>query len=839
MITLLLIVLISILLIGFLTTSRLEVAVSRSHLDGVTAGFYSDTGVRTALAKMDTAIGTTNVGVLWTTSPGRLNVSGTNIDLSSGTNASASSSDSVDLNSPGLEDSSRYTIAMPSFSTNSAPAMRVAWVYVDRDGAMGSSRSTNSIGRFAFWVDDESAKINLNTAWKRGNTNATNHPSQVNLKTMGFTDEDADKFQVGRPFNTIGDARRPPLPGAVVDGGAFQLSTYNHSPELNMFNQPRIVLTTQKSLASGSAEFLDILRTDNTDPGVLANLDPAKVSAQVNKIAALLNRTDWPIPGVAGKSFGQKYSLAGAHQIALNIIDYVRSAESPTALVEPIRGNVDNGSYTYSPDPFPDQSLTVSKGIAGNTRGLRITEFGIYVSPQPAGTPPPPSNKPYFLVKLKMEVYLPTGFGLSQVDLSQVRAGCVILHDFVNGSGVMSVANADLVAATPPGPRPLSTPFYLSGFGVESGSRIMSPGESRTLVASGYFSADTRSGVTIKSARLGVNNASGARNELVPTRNNGIPYVIDADTVLEPSMTTRSVDDPSANKNYDKDWSVQKLNTFSAANSSTLGTTATIMPKQDTDANNLVTDVGMRFPAPKGQAGNPLGMIQSVAELGFVHTGLQTLNLAQPSVPWRSLRLQPQHLLPQQNDLPDWAILDLFQAPRIAGESFYVRPPAANGAAYLNSGGKVNLNAEIQPFQDNLKRPLPLEAVFDQTSNGTATLTGVEAKGLVLNASQKVLGAGGSFYELDRFISPGQIAEIKGMADSGELSETLVRNTVDLLTSRTGVFSIYSVGQSIRQSPNGAIKALGERRDRVVVERTQSSTGETSFRTVYTESFNP
>jgi len=832
-ITLLLIVLITILVVGFLTTSRMEVVMSRSHLEGVKAGFIADTGVNVAMAKLEGAIGSTNSGFPWSSSPGRLSVSGTNIDLSSGTNASAAPEDVVDLNRPGLEDASKFAIAGAKFFSNTNTSMRVQWKYVDRDGLIGANHSTNSEGRFAFWVDDESAKVNLNTAWKRGNTNTVSHPSQVSLQALGFTNADGI---LQRPFNTVKDARRASLPGTNVEPNVFQLSTYSHTPELSMFNQPRIVLTTQKNLAGGSAEFIDILLAENTDPGLIANLDPAKVTAQVNRIAALLNRTDWPLPGLAGKSFGQKYNVAGVHQIALNIIEYVRSAESPTALVEPVRGNVDNGSFTYSTDPFSGPDLNVSKGITGNARGPRIVEFGIFVSPQPVSLTP----APYFLVKVKMKVFLPTGFGLGQLDLSKVKGGCVVVFNVTHhGSTFMTTANSTFVAATPPTPYPLSppaTPLYLSGWGLESGSLIMNPGESRTLVASGYIDSTNRNSIMVKSARLVLNSAAGTRIELVPTRNIGVSYSIDADTVSESNMTTRSVDDPSVNKNYEKDWSVQKANTFQTTNATTLGSVAAILPKQDTDSSGRVTDLGLRFPAPKGEASNPFGMIQSVADLGFVHTGLQTLNLTQPSVPWRSLRLQPQS---SSTELPDWAILDLFQAPRSGGESYYVRPPTVSKTASLNSGGKVNLNFEVLPFQDDLKRPLPLEAVFHQASNGTANLTDVEARALVLSISRKVLAAGGSFYGLDRYITSGQICEIEGIADSGEVSEALVRNTLDLLTPRSGVFSIYSVGQSIRVTSDGTIQVLGERRKRSVVERFESATGEIGFRSIFSETLNP
>ena len=75
-----------------------------------------------------------------------------------------------------------------------------------------------------------------------------------------------------------------------------------------------------------------------------------------------------------------------------------------------------------------------------------------------------------------------------------------------------------------------------------------------------------------------------------------------------------------------------------------------------------------------------------------------------------------------------------------------------------------------------------------------------------------------------------------GVADQGEKSEELYRNISNLITARGDVFSSYSIGQALHQTPDGKLIVTGEQRLQAVIERyvyTDPSTGATSVR------FNP
>src|SRR5207248_2576038 len=85
------------------------------------------------------------------------------------------------------------------------PPMRVAWVPIVKDPTTAASSSNQIIGRYGFWIDDESSKINLNTAVGKptgmdfskltpgvisvgGASYPLGHPSSVNLDVLGTVD---------------------------------------------------------------------------------------------------------------------------------------------------------------------------------------------------------------------------------------------------------------------------------------------------------------------------------------------------------------------------------------------------------------------------------------------------------------------------------------------------------------------------------------------------------------------------------------------------------------------------------------------------------------------------
>jgi len=836
--TLVLITLITLLLVGFMAGLGTEVSSSTSHLSRVQADLYAQIGSDTAVAQLTTTLtATTNV---WITQPGRLfwwptnnPALATNVDLSSGGATETASPDVAANLNPRTYYSeaggTSYLIDSPD-----AQPMRADWIYIYKDGTFTTVVPTGLtpqpvVGRFAYWVDDESAKINLNTAWTRGsqNTNAPGDPSQVELSgILNLTGTDANLVQSGRSvnaYNSLLDAAR--AGGGMTNAleeDAFAFTPYNHSPDLNMFGRPRLVLTTQQSLAgTGNTNFLDILTTPNIDPGLAANLSPTKVQNVVNTIYGYLTNSAWPI--APGKSFAQKYSPSNttrAVQLAVDIVEYVRCKESTNLIVEPIRGYANTTGFNYSTSDFS------SKIILGNTRRPNITAITTLWNPVDAAG----HNSFNFTIQLALSRHS----GIGTLNLNTVSFGIQ--------------AGPGSNAQTPEGPWHIFSDYAITS--TDMNHMVLTNGTSATLLRKGYLlnsddevdPANYPNPGTLSSRDYLYNSSSGARFNLSPAVNGNTPSLN-----CPTDGTTLSVDDPANNV---------RAASWVANAPSTLGQTpsGSYTPQQDTDANGNITDDGMVFPVPKGYPANPYdsesvanpnGIVQSVGELGYVHTGVEcTDGTTSMGAPWRTLRLQPEKS--GSTDLPDWALLDLFSAPSVnTGNIAFTRP---NPQSW---GGKINVNSQIVPFANSTGTPLlirtvPLQSLLLNAPfvfNGTnATVSSSAAGTAATNIASFTLAATGRSYGTglmtNLYFSPAQIAEIAGISDTGESSEGVLRSVLNQATVRGNVFSIYTVGEALKQDKSGTIHVLSERRFQNIVERYDSGTN-IIFQPVFSQSLNP
>ncbi|MEZ0298527.1 MAG: hypothetical protein ACAI35_18925 [Candidatus Methylacidiphilales bacterium] len=846
-VTLLLTSLITILLIGFVGSMRMEVVSARSHYNGICAQIYAETAVNIGAARLQTG----TINRTWISQPGRLLVSqiGTNqpvnisIDLSSGWLDDTSSDVTVDLNPRSQLSFGKNLIA----STNTP--LRVRWIYIRQNGTLETnappaySSFNPVVGRFAFWTDDESAKINANTAWQRGtnhsNIDTSGHPSQVDVTGL-LAQSDIDAVQAYRQiqyFNSLNELRRVNARTAkLVDDHGSSFSHYNHSPELNMFGEQRILLTTQRSVAEkiygpGTTNFLDILAKDNADPG-LSNADvmsDVKVTATVKRIGDLLMRKNWPI--MPGQSFANKYAPKSypdrIDQLALNIIDYVRSRESTNITVSPLHGESSLGNrYKY---------IETTGNFIGCTRHAYITEIGVYMGI---------SNTAIY----RVEIYLPPG--CDRIKLTEYTFG------MSSRSGLQTVTPGDYLdrpfpstVFIKPGPPPASPISSLNGKAyLDSSNEYIEPGTYR--VVTGYqqnWPARTKTCPPGRPEQLSL-RVYGLAGDSAPMADNigrTIVYNVNPTNISLANITSVAVADPLLNK-HKSDW-IQGPNSFGQPNANDSDHLPPLedpnkglptIPPQDRDAGGAIYKNGARFTSSKGTPGNPNGLVESVAELGFVHTGIAIW--ASGGIPWRTLRLQPQP--DSGNYLPDWAILDLFAAPvnTTTTQESLLYP------VHGSIAGKINLNNTVLPFVNSVgnpafTRPEPLAALvcnatFNLSTNPTPVISSSEAEIIMDNIIKRKLANDGRRYNLDTnsYISPWQITEVAGVADKGEESEELLRSIGSLATVRSGVFSIYSVGQAIRQDVSGSISVLGERRFQKMMEQT-----ETGFQPVYTKELKP
>ena len=244
--------------------------------------------LQSALNNLDDPFGATTAATnFWAVAPGRLDLfslaSGnprpqriTNIALHSGYDTSQ---ELVDLN---------FTNA----STNRAiwpggPDMPVNWKPVLKDPSSAASATNPIVGRYAFWVDDESSKVNINTAdgteLYTTNSYGVGTPSSVRLRailtTLGTNDIKAiAAAAISNQFSDLSEVGRLNTNYlAAVRSNAFFLTEYSRSPEFNIFNEPRFQLA---SMWGGNRASNGI--TGNGTVGTPTNFIPASAGSAPN-----------------------------------------------------------------------------------------------------------------------------------------------------------------------------------------------------------------------------------------------------------------------------------------------------------------------------------------------------------------------------------------------------------------------------------------------------------------------------------------------------------------------------------------------------------------------------
>lgn len=833
-VSLVFVILITILILGFATTASLERKSVQSHYGKVQSDLYAAMGVDVAASRIQQATGS---GTWWVSQPGRIVRGVTNstefVPLVSGTAALPLVEDlSVDLNPAAL-------IAGGGLVSGDAGLrMPVKWVYVREDGTQiidppsvpaYDAAASPLAGRYAFWVDDESARVNLNVVTHRASGTAApaSHPSHLDLTALGpLTAADITALRTQRlnrvyesPQEARGATNSPTL-AAALGSHKMDVIHYSHGPDLNLFGEPKIVLTTKASRAGGRP-FFDILTNPNADPGINTNVDPDKYNALFATLYTYLSRTDWPLD--PGKSFVQKYGPQNTAQLILNLIDYVRSAEAEKVIVEASRGSFNGTTFSWG------SGVSGPTGFMGNARRFLITQMGVWVSP----TAP-------FTCRFRTEVYLPESVGdpTTVVDLweGNRRMFCEI-----RGSEIGPLGSSAPV--TPADQQNIQGYGSIEGgAGPASARAKMRPGDYRTISMPFALAlndpAKRPEGPFYLRAtiRIAGNNNVGA--DIAPllqeTGTGQAVYAVDPPETTFAAIGSISVNDPVINKSR-LDWAQTSANTFGRSRPtltsvSTLGQAAdNSTPQKDTTAGGLLTDEGFGFPAVKGSSKNPRGMVESIGELGRVHTGGKGTALA--GVPWRTLRLQPRKA--SDTSLPDWALLNLFTVP---AEARGVDPTDLRNAAVLQPGdgvgGRVNVNSQIYPFSSLIPpvtRTAPMRAVLQNTLAG---LPEAEAETTATNIANGTLATGGNpgraygpeaLQNAGLFLMPEQVVEIQGVADGGEASETRVRALLPFVSAQSSVYAVYAVGQKITQLRDGRIRVLAESRRVSLVERLNGS----------------
>jgi hypothetical protein len=243
---------------------------------------------------------------------------------------------SVNIN---LTNSSRPDpfVGSRSATNPGAPVTAAQWIYMTRDG--GPTNSTNPyVARYAFWVEDESFKVNVNVATNgaRGTNSLGLSPAEIRLdgslqsssnsaiRAVNAGDVITARGSLGGAFPTASTAA---LAGGLANAQAspeFRFLTTAHSRSLNLSRAgfKRFDINTLASGLPGSArENLDRFISAITNSNSIPNFGQrfyrlATTPSGINNTSAVTTN----------------HAPIYLQKIAANLIDYLDSDDQPTVV---------------------------------------------------------------------------------------------------------------------------------------------------------------------------------------------------------------------------------------------------------------------------------------------------------------------------------------------------------------------------------------------------------------------------------------------------------------------------------------------------------------------------
>ncbi len=305
--TLIVLSILVILLVTFVSSMSLERQAAHAYEETQRAKLVAQGAVSHAIDLLRTNIPepallsespATAPGENWVINPGRLTVlkgaaAPKYVPLHTGEVTSAPAAgqprdaESVDLNQPLPGETVPAITGTAAGVGADRPPMRVRWTNLLKDPSSDPGPNNRLVGRYAFWIDDESARVNFNTAlgkpeptagtkfgdqlkdgfvtplFDRGDSSvvsdggstrawALGRPQSVNLDSFFDNPSEllADKLLAHNFLD--GFARYPhaildfvdvPSPRAWFDQHRYALTFYNRSPEFNTFGKSRFFTT--------------------------------------------------------------------------------------------------------------------------------------------------------------------------------------------------------------------------------------------------------------------------------------------------------------------------------------------------------------------------------------------------------------------------------------------------------------------------------------------------------------------------------------------------------------------------------------------------------------------
>jgi hypothetical protein len=859
---LLTLVLFATLITGFLVATRLEQMASRNFSYQNIARNMAFAGAQYAIAQLNQASANefvaTRPGMLTTASMGASGLS--NISLSSAalTNSGATN---VFFNVGGVLSTNTNNLYF------SAPEVPV------ETSIAGSNRVT---GRFAYWVDDDGTKANLNamTPGARSVFAATNSRPfgsgvfRSNLKQSNAS----DKFpitltstnaisnmwsyyfspqQIANFYNNLGGSWN------VLRADTFQLAAgpMNLTNAPSWFTNNRVNLNTElTTITNGGVRFARNFLTNAAGGAPLTSEIDGIIQNKIDR-AAITNQV--------GKSFVGKYGQDVLRQIVVNINDF----NLPTGTTENPGQSATTGGGNLNTEGIPLQ-------FSGLKRFIHLNEIACKAA---YSTNSPSGSKVEFQVWFLVELINP--YSIAWGDAAQIKFK---IDDFSADITYLDGGNSMQQTFTYAPQDGGSTGIDLTANIPATSNSTQSNGVQLTF---GFEYQEGPPAIPITSSNISVTSISfrPVSIRLLQWANTDATvrdWAISQDfnqhgpggilTFNNPPLVSGGINSPP-NHLSPPDPSIQNFNTGSlgiakndprvrtfpawanpipawfpvggnSTNALTLGSQNSVVKFTDVNITGLPGILPDRVSPPPASifqhpsisngftAQNTNEIYRTLTDLGRVHTGLQ----------WRTLHMAAQN--PGEiAHIPDWALL----------ESFYT----TNQIAKLNVNSAHGSSTGSRPLAtqaaDGVLRHVPFVSLLNGGTNTSTPLGGFPAASrfsstastltnLALAVSQMnfnpqwsgIRTSRSQYFPQNSYSMIGEVLQVQGLTDNATASDVVnegrAATFLDAISTTSDVFSIYSVGYAVDRQG----RDVGEYRLRTQVAFNPTTN---RFETVYTE----
>jgi hypothetical protein len=731
--TLTILAVVLILLLAFMTSMRTERIAAKAFNDQSKAKAFAEGAVDEALALLQSSMTNITVNSSYITAPGVVYT------------WSAGAWNPTFLYTSGSGVSFGNSI-LGTYSPTTP--IQVGWQRVFSTGV-----NPELVGRFAYWIDDESTKVNLNTAQLRANDPAGYTPAAIDLLQL---------------FQGAGD------PSPAVEANAIINYTTSTRPldtiESIKLTQP--VIANAPSISANSFSNSEFFVTANaTSPDLtpwgtkrlnltsLLGQNPTKAQkiAAVGTITTALSDTNLALWYGGVQTFATKYNLQPTEiqQIAANIVDYITKDNIPTdsSAATPSWNDMTAPAFLgLKQTPYLNE-LVISNTFVLTTDPILATTDGTLTINSTV------TAELWYMYTNSAGWTAPLGTSVLVGGIPNITLNGGVVSAFAPGGGTATISP---VTSIPAGPGTIAGTYVTVVVPLPT-TTILVPDTSVPIHA-------TLNPGTITAL---LTSPLGGRMDYaqIPMGPALLNQTLGSVTVASPTLSLvwqSQCNDPRV-KPISNTWRQIRnlqLNTLGLANSplDMAGGNGTGTIPGDNGATPGVDISCHVVSTPTRQRGTMLP-----SELAYIHTG----------IPWRTFYLEPQPAA-ESGLVPDWLAVDLFSATDIT-----------------NVAGRVNINV-LNGDAASAPRILPLIALL-----GGSPLIANNIYNYTLDPPPPPTVPAFVPAADKYFTTAGQVCEVTGLADvpgpSKSVREALAQSIVNLVTPRSDTFTIWAMAQGIKK----------------------------------------